>query len=280
MIDIATVVFRDELPILKLQAQSIERYCQNIGIRNIYVIVNDDDDTLHQIDAGWWGAAANHVLVVPRSAFSTQFVEDGWVSQQVLKILAASMSHNTWTMVLDAKTIFVKELVLKDLIDEQGRARVGTMDIYPVFETTRLIVNQTYDIDMTKQLGPGGVPFLFQNDAVRLMIAETTFRVKQKFPLWFQSKGRITEFMLYSGYLQYRFGGFDTFYNPERSFGVVNVCHSEVDQYDRKLEAMKNNNPLTVSIHRNAWRQLTDEQKQAYQHFLIDRRIISAWELE
>jgi hypothetical protein len=280
MIDIATVVFRDELPILKLQAQSIERYCQNIGIRNIYVIVNDDDDTLHQIDAGWWGAAANHVLVVPRSAFSTQFVEDGWVSQQALKILAASMSYNTWTMVLDAKTIFVKELVLKDLIDEQGRARVGTLDIYPVFEPTRLMVNQTYDIDLQKQLGPGGVPFLFQNDAVRLMIAETTFRVKQKFPLWFQGKGRLTEFMLYSGYLQYRFGGFDTFYNPECSFGVVNVCHSEVDQYDRKLEAMKNNDPLTVSIHRKAWSPLTDEQKQAYQHFLIDRRIICAWELE
>jgi hypothetical protein len=279
MIDIATVVFRDELPILKLQAQSIDRYCQNIGIRNIYVIVNDDDDTIHQIDAAWWGAAANHVLVVPRSAFSTQFVEDGWVSQQALKLLAASISHNTWTMVLDAKTIFVKELKLKDLIDEQGRARVGTMNIYPVFEPTRLMVNQTYDIDMTKQLGPGGVPFFFQNDAVRLMIAETTFRVKQKFPLWFQGKGRITEFMLYSGYLQYRFGDFETFYNPECSFGVVNVCHTEVDQYDRKLEAMKNNDPLTVSIHRNAWRQLTDEQKQAYQHFLLDRGIFCAWEL-
>jgi hypothetical protein len=279
MIDIATVVFRDELPILKLQAQSIERYCQNIGIRNIYVIVNDDDDTIHQIDAGWWGSAANHVLVVPRSAFSTQFVEDGWVSQQVLKILAASISHNTWTMVLDAKTIFVKELVLEDLIDEQGRVRVGTLDIYPVFETTRLMVNQTYDIDMSKQLGPGGVPFLFQNDVVRLMIADTTFKVKQKFPMWFQSKGRITEFMLYSGYLLYRFGGFETFYTPEKSFSVVNVCHTEVEQYERKLAGMKNNDPLTVSIHRNAWKKLTDEQKQAYQHFLLDRGIFCAWEL-
>jgi hypothetical protein len=279
MIDIATVVFRDELPILKLQAQSIERYCRHIGIRNIYVIVNDDDDTIHQIDAGWWGAAANHVLVVPRSAFSTQFVEDGWVSQQVLKILAASISHNTWTMVLDAKTIFVKELVLEDLIDEQGRVRVGTLDIYPVFETTRLMVNQTYDIDMTKQLGPGGVPFLFQNDVVRLMIADTTFKVKQKFPMWFQSKGRITEFMLYSGYLLYRFGGFETFYTPEKSFSVVNVCHTEVEQYEHKLAGMKNNDPLTVSIHRNAWKKLTDEQKQAYQHFLLDRGIFCAWEL-
>lgn len=279
MIDIATVVFRDELPILKLQAQSIERYCQNIGIRNIYVIVNDDEDTLHEIDAGWWGAAANHVLVIPRSAFSTQFVEDGWVSQQVLKLLAASMSHNTWTMVLDAKTIFVKELVLKDLIDEQGRPRVGTLDVFPVFEPTRLMVNQTYDIDMTKQLGPGGVPFFFQNDVVRLMIADTTFRVKQKFPLWFQGKGRITEFMLYSGYLEYRFKGMEVFYNPECAVSVVNVCHTELDQWDHKIQQMKTIDPLTVSVHRGAWKQLTTEQKHQYQHFLIDRKIICAWEL-
>jgi hypothetical protein len=141
------------------------------------------------------------------------------------------------------------------------------------------MVNQTYDIDLKKQLGPGGVPFFFQNDVVRLMIADTTFRVKQKFPLWFQGKGRITEFMLYSGYLQYRFGGFETFYNPECSFGVVNVCHTQVEQYERKLEEMKNNNPLTVSVHRKAWAQLNEDQKQAYQYFLIDRQIINAWEL-
>ena len=279
MIDIVTVVFKDELPILKLQAQSIERYCASIGVRNIYVIVNDDEDTLHQIDAGWWGRGANNVLVVPRSAFSSQFVEDGWVSQQVLKILAASMSYNTWTMVLDAKTIFVRELVLKDIIDEAGRAKVGTMDIFPVFEPTRLMVNQTYDIDLQKQLGPGGVPFFFQNDVVRLMIADTTFKVKQKFPYWFQGKGRITEFMLYAGYLQYRFKGFDMFYNPENALFPVNVCHSEVDQFERKLEQMKQSDTHTVSIHRNAWKQLTDDQKQQYQNFLIDRGIFCAWEL-
>lgn len=279
MIDIATVVFRDELPVLKLQAQSVARYCQHIGIRNIYVIVNDDDDTIHQIDPAWWGNLANHVLVVPRSAFSTEFVQDGWVSQQALKLLAASISYNTWTMVLDAKTIFARELLLKDLIDEDGRARVGTLDIYPVFETTRLMVNQTYNIDLQKQLGPGGVPFLFQNDVVRLMIAETTFMVKQQFPRWFQAKGRLTEFMLYSGYLQYRFGNFDTFYNPDFSFTLVNVCHSEVESFDRKLAEMHSSDPLTVSVHRKAWAALSGDQQQNYKNFLIDRGITEAWQL-
>ena len=279
MIDIVTVVFRDELPILKLQAQGIERHCRDIGVRNIYVVVNDDDDTIHQIDAGWWGAGANNVLVIPRSAFSTQFVEDGWVSQQVLKILAASMSYNTWTMVLDAKTIFVRDVVLKDLFDENGRAKVGTLDVYPVFEPTRLMVNQLYGIDMPNQLGPGGVPFLFHNDVVRLMIAETTFIAKQKFPRWFQSKGRITEFMLYSGYLHYRFRGYDTFYSPECAINVVNIAHHEVEMFEQKMSEMLRTNPLTVSVHRHAWEQLTEEQKQQYRNYLIDRHILEAWKL-
>lgn len=279
MIDLITVVFKEEIPVLKLQAQSVEKYCKKIGIRNIYVVVNDDDDTINQIDAGWWGAAANNVLVIPRSAFSTLFVEDGWVSQQVLKILAASMSYNVWSMVLDAKTIFVRELELSDLIDEDGRARVGTMDIFPVFEPTRLMVNQTYGIDLQKQLGPGGVPFLFQNDVVRLMIADTTFKIGAKFPGWFQAKGRLTEFMLYSGYLQYRFNGFETFYNSENRIFPCNMCHSEVEQFDVKLEQMKQPNTTTVSIHRRAWAQLTEEQKQQYKNLLIDRDITEAWKL-
>jgi len=279
MIDIVTVVFKEEIPVLKLQAQSVARYCTNIGIGNIYVVVNDDDDTIHQIDALWWGDLANNVLIIPRSAFSTRFVEDGWVSQQVLKILAASLSYNTWSMVLDAKTIFVREVSLLELIDSDGRMRVGTQDIYPVFEPSRLIVNQTYKVDLKKQLGPGGVPFFFQNDALRLMIAETTFLIGDSFPHWFQARGRLTEFLLYSGYLEHRFKGFDTFYSPEKSFGVCNVCHSEVGSWERKFKEMADPNNLTVSVHRNAWKQLSDEQKQEYKNFLIDRGITEAWQL-
>jgi hypothetical protein len=276
MIDIVTVVFQEEIPILKVQAESVARYCQNIGIRNIYVVVNDDKDTIHKIDAGWWGDLANHVLVVPRSAFSTQFIDNGWVSQQALKLLAAAMSHNTWSMVLDAKTVFVRELQLTDLLDCDGRARVGTLPVFPVFEPTRLMINELYNIDMKDQLGPGGVPFFFQNDVVRLMIAETTFLAKKSFPIWFQAKGRITEFMLYSGYLQYRFGGYDTFYSSDSAFGAVNISHGEVDQFNTKLKQMQDPRTLTVSIHRGAWSQLSADQRQEYQFRLIDAGLIGA----
>ena len=278
MIDLATVVFRDELSVLKLQAQSIDLHCQDIGIQNIYVIVNDNQATADQIDTQWWGALANQVTVIPRSAFSTQFVENGWVSQQVLKLLAASISYNVWTMALDAKTIFVRSISLANLIGQDGRACIGAMDIFPVFEPARLRINQTYNIDLQQQLKPGGVPFLFHNDVVRSMISETKFLVKKSFPLWFQEQGIITEFMLYAGYLQYKFKNFDSYYS-QGTVAACNLCHSEVENFNAKFWQMSHPDTQTVSIHRDAWTQLTDGQKKQYQDLLISRGITTAYDL-
>lgn len=278
MIDICTVVFREELGVLRAQAQSIARYCGDLGIRNIYVVVNDDDIVTQQIDPDWWGAMAPWVLVVPRTVFSTGWIDNGWVSQQLWKILMASVSYNTWTMVLDAKTLFVQEQKLEKLIDQQGRACVGTMPLYPVFEPARQIVNQVYNIDLQQQIGPGGVPFLFHNDSVRLMIAQTTVAVRESFPVWFQRQGRLTEFVLYSGFIQARYGSHDVLYSAQRNLNPCNVCHSEVDQFDKKLVAMQNSD--TVSVHRKAWVQLNDQQRSRYRNLLIDRDIAQAWDLE
>lgn len=278
MIDLCTVVFRQELAVLRLQAQSIALYCQNLGIRNIYVVVNDDETLVNDIDPAWWGELAPLVLVVPRTAFSTPWVDNGWLTQQLWKLLVPAMSYNTCTMVLDAKTIFVKPVALTDVINETGRIATGTMPLYEVFEPAKKIVDQTYNIDLQKQIGPGGVPFVFHNNTVRSMIADTANLVQSNFPEWFQSQGRLTEFVLYSGYVQYRYHSLHKLYTEQNTaLRPVNLCHSEITSTDRKLNEMTL--ATTVSIHRNAWDQLTPEQQQQYRNLLIDRGITEAWNL-
>lgn len=278
MIDICTVVFEQELPVLKLQAHSIERYCSNLGIRNIYVVVNDDRSLIEKINPEWWGKLAPHVNVIPRTIFSAGWVENGWVSQQMFKLLVPAMSYNTCTMVLDAKTIFVKPLTLKDVFNEQGKIASGILDVYPVFEPARQIVNKTYNIDLQQQIGPGGVPFIFHNDTVRSMIAETAVLTQNNFPEWFQTQGVLTEFMLYSGYVQYKYGSLEKIYSKDTVIKPVNMCHSEVGSADRKLEEMST--ATTVSIHRNAWTELTKQQRGRYRNLLIDNNILGAWNLD
>jgi hypothetical protein len=79
MIDFCTVVFQEELDVLKLQAHSIERYGYDVGV--IRIILNDDC----VVDPAWWGKWASHVKVIPRNTFGNNWCDNGWVSQQVLK---------------------------------------------------------------------------------------------------------------------------------------------------------------------------------------------------
>jgi hypothetical protein len=49
------------------------------------------------------------------------------------------------------------------------------------------------------------------------------------------------------------------------------VCHSEVASWDQKFYNMKH--AATVSVHRNAWSQLTPQQQYQYIDFLKSRGI-------
>jgi hypothetical protein len=279
MIDICTVVFREEIDILRVQAESLALNATELGTRNIYVVINDDETMVAEISPDWWGPLADKVLVVPRSAFSAPWVQDGWVSQQMFKILTASMSYNVWTMVLDAKTILVQKLALENILDPQGRARSGTMPLYPVFEPSRRITQDLFHVELTQQIGPGGVPFLLHNDTVRLMISDVALLTKTNFPAWFQQQACVTEFILYSGYVHHRLGSFDALYASESALHPVNICHSEVADFDRKLQAMRAPDVSTVSIHRRAWQQLDLEQQHRFRSLLIDHSIMSAWDM-
>ena len=262
MIDICTVVFQEELDVLKLQAHSIERYGYDVGV--IRIILNDDC----VVDPAWWGKWASHVKVIPRNTFGNNWCDNGWVSQQVLKILGSAQSTNTWTVILDAKTILVKQI---DVFDTHNRPQVGVLEIYPVFFPSQQIINQLFAIDLQQQLGPGGVPFFINNAQARDMITDIESRTGIDFAEWFQSQGRVTEFMLYTGYLQSN-NLIDALYNTSASVvNPCNVCHSEVAVWDQKFKNMKQ--ATTVSVHRNAWSQLNSTQQQQYRDFLKLRGI-------
>lgn len=280
MIDIITVVFQEELPVLKLQAESIDLYCQDMNLGSIYVIVNNDTDPV-AIDVNWWGARSDRVKVIPRSAWGIDYVENGWLTQQLLKLLGAANSGNTWSMILDAKTIIVQPIDLDRIFNSQDRLTWGYFPIFPVFEPARKIVSKLFDIDLKNVAGPAGVPFFFHNSTVRSMIKDVELRTQQSFGEWFQKQGMVTEFILYSGYLEYRDTTLDVMYdqNNESGYRVCNVSHGEVELFNTKFLEMMHPDILTVSIHRKAWAALTDIQRKAYRDFLTLHSISQAREL-
>lgn len=268
MTDIITVVFREELPVLKLQAKSIELYCQNLDIGNIVVVVNDDSLDLSELDRSWWGKFSDRVVFVHRRTWNIDYAENGWLTQQLLKMLATSIGKSTWSIVLDAKTIFVRPIK-----KPAHRPVVGRLPVFSIFSVSQKRVNDLFKVDLQYMLGPGGVPFVFNNRLVQEMIQEVETLTNCAFGKWFQDQGMITEFILYSGYVLHKFGSYSDMYDTESRISIVpcNLCHSEVASFDRKFAEMSVTD--TVSVHRRAWSQLTSEQQDQYTNFLKSRGI-------
>jgi hypothetical protein len=149
-----------------------------------------------------------------------------------------------------------------------------------VFEPSKKIVEQLFEVELPEQLGPGGVPFIVHNDTVRMMIAEVTLRTRTPFPTWFQQQGMVTEFILYSGFVKFLCGDLSVMYDQQNKLGgIVNVSHDETVQWLTKINQMNKPQTLTVSVHRGAWAKLTAEQQQQYRDLLAQRGIEAAQQL-
>ena len=268
MTDIITVVFREELPILKLQAKSIALYCQDIDLGKIIVVVNDDGLDVSEIDRSWWGKFSDQVVLVHRSTWNIEYVENGWLTQQLLKLLATGIATGKWSIVLDTKTIFVRPVN-----PLAGKPIVGKLRIAPVFRESQQRVNNLFKVNMDQQLGPAGVPYIFNNQLAQEMLTEVEQLTDKSFAEWFQGQGMITEFILYSGYVLYKFGSLELLYDVGQppAIEACNLCHNDVSMFDRKFRFMKSAG--TVSIHRGAWRQLSQTQQNQYIDFLASRGI-------
>ena len=278
MIDLITVVFRDEIPLLRIQARSIAEYVTSDELNSIIVVVNDSADVADLIDTAWWEQYRDRVKIVPRSFESRN---TGWESQQLCKLLAAANADTEYSIVLDAKTWYVTPLELTKRFNSNGLPVVGSGQVkfVGISDSTREFVEKFFKVDtMQWMIGPAGVPFFFHTKTVKDMIASI-----DNFTDWFQTNVKypnlITEFLLYSGYVKSVHGVYSTLYDlgsggGGRPFMPINVADYDIDKFDREFEIMKTDPyVLTASIHRKLYAQLSPTQLEQWQQFLIDRKL-------
>jgi hypothetical protein len=274
MLNLITIVFADELSVLKMQAQSIDLYLDPTLIKDIRVVVNDDPAVASCIDKSWWGQFQDRVHIIPRQIYSVDFIDNGWHTQQLCKLLCAANGYNIWSMILDAKTLFVRPVVADHVFENQQPCVGHSLEIPSVFKNSQHTIEQLFGIKLDRQISPAGVPFIFHNSTVRNMIAHVENLTEQSFATWFQQNLAVTEFLLYSGFVIYKHKNFDHLYNQHKSqMRSINIAHCDIDQIDHKLSEMLLPEISTVSIHRYAWAQMSTDQQQSYQDLLAQRGI-------
>jgi hypothetical protein len=273
MMDIITVVFRDELAFLQTQALSFQLYLNPQEINKIVVVINDDADVANLIDLSWYGELKSLVNIVHYQSLGYITRVNGWENQQLCKLLTAATSSTEWSWVFDAKTWLVSPFT-QDLIFENGRACVGLVPWQAAFGVAQNFLNNMYGLELDHVLGPGGVPFAFHTQTVRDLIGSI-----DNFIDFFQDHVLcsrfilVTEFHLYSAYVYKTHSEYFRVYSPNCKILPINVSGGQVGDLDRLFDCMQDSWVTTVSLHRDVYPALTESQKDRWRGILESKKL-------
>jgi len=277
MIDLVVIVYKAELEFLKIQAKSLHLYFSTHLINNIYIIVNDENCLIEDIKLNWWRDLASKVKILHYSYLSDQPTSmHGWDSQQLLKILTASISNCEYSLVLDAKTWFVKSVQFTDFFDNNGRFNCTLMPLFTEFQSSKNFLSDFFQIEFNSFIGPGGVPFAFHSDTVRKMIEFIEGKTNLKFDKFFSQNvifpNCVTEFTLYSAFVLSN-KLFTTLYSGYAKFQVTNIADFEYKEINQLLQTMKSSLNLTSSIHKNTYKLMNNDQFESWCNFLTEKKL-------
>lgn len=268
--DLVTVVYEVEQSLLKTQARSIDLYANDI--ENIHVVINDD--TTAGIDPSWWGRHRDRVVFSHYTDYQIPHMDCGWDQQQITKLMAAKNSPG-WSLILDAKTWFVKEFS-PDIFFHQEKPALKTIDIQPVFELGWKFLLDRWEIKYTDQIiGPGGVPYLMDSTILNEMEKDLQQQGWKNLIDFFCQHVMhpyfITEFNLYSAYVLKKYHSYSNMISGTQKFKPVNIAVGQEPEFETLFRDMQDPDTLTASIHRNC--ELAVDQRRRWQQWLKTKKL-------
>jgi len=293
-LDVVTVVFNDELRLLKLQARSMGRYLDPTLVGSIYVIVNDRRPAVvraffleHILPE--YGSLKHKVrFLLHDDVWQTRNRRFGWQSQQALKLIAARQVKADSYLILDAKNHFVRPVQSDAFFAPDGRLRSHLYLMVPKFQQAFAAACDLFGLpgDHNGPCLPTTTPFLADRQLVTDMLQTIEARVGQPFEHYFmQAKGRYTEFSLYSAFHLLSRGGFEATYErrncptatlfrgirakPDRVLDVLSRLEDDEEAYCMGVhrEILKVSDPTVLNLVKGAWARfdlVTEAKEQAY----------------
>lgn len=269
--DLITVVYKNEVAMLPVQARSIVQYCTDTP-QTIYIVVNDLDFVADYINPAWW--EHHNVEIITRDQLGVPDYGEGWDSQQLCKLVCGMHSTSKYTVVLDAKTWFIKPFSYTTFITPQ--VNVGLQTIQPVFQECWDWLCEYFDIDSQQQPGPAGVPYIFETQMLHNLKDYIESREQRSFVDWYCEHSLyphlITEFLLYASFVYYT--NQYKHYTTTNNWKPINIARGEHTVFEDKIQQMQHPDTLTVSIHRDVFDNLSGEQLLAWQQLLQTKMLI------
>jgi hypothetical protein len=208
-LDIVTVVFELEQPLLHLQARSFARYLSADRVANIIVIDNSRPRMRKPFRASLvrdYGRWAERVSVVTPQELGCDHNTSGDRGQQALKLLVADYVQSSRYVVLDAKNHLVAPFSPIQLAAVDGRMKIEFHSYrgHPREAGLRAVLSYfNLDPALIDNFTASTTPFVLETQRVRSLLREVEARESQDFVSGFLATA-MTEFPAYTAWLLFQ----------------------------------------------------------------------------
>lgn len=274
-IDFLTVVYKPEIDLLINQGASFDLRVKSENVDNIFIIINDDDINLvDSIDPTWYKKHSSKVKILTRQDINyiPGEQEQGWHTQQMVKLLGVAQSNNDWVMVFDSKTWFARDFHIEKMFDG-NRSKCGLIPWNDWFKVGGQKYAKLLGVETQCGIWPNGVPHIMKPAVTRNMMQYTSELVKKPFQQFFEENNKdrdmITEFICYDVYCQWS-GDYEKHYvDGNFNVNVKNLADHEIENFEIWLQSLIKERPLTVSIKSAAFPLMSEQQLTKWHHYLL-----------
>jgi len=172
MFDIFIVVYEDDYPLLKILACSINKFCQDLPIKNIVVIENTNNINYNIQDiVSYFGIFSSVVKIINwQEIYNGNIKTNGYYRQQILKLISYKVCTAENIMILDSKNFFIKPVNRETFIQNEKllaeEEPYNIVDINHIYFSQKKYAFDLFGISMENQGIPIITPFLIKRQTL------------------------------------------------------------------------------------------------------------------
>jgi hypothetical protein len=264
--DFFVVTNKDDYYQLQILARSIGKFCKNLPLGKIIVVVNDVSEGFHkdlnlrnimETQRKYFGKYCGNVEFHFFDEIYDGTHKDGYIVQQILKLYAYMFCFSENILILDTKNFFIRDVILEELLfDDKLRSVYGHIDEF--WYQNKIFTDKLFDLENDHSTLMIRTPFLVK----RQTLIECHDYIHEKLKLSYDDiigygiENKTNEFILLQSFILKKYTKFDNYYfftSENNNQGLTNSgiwvidikTWGEKNHYD-----LKNNKKIPRTVER------------------------------
>lgn len=312
-ISFVTVVYSGELPLLELQARSIERFMPSNIIAEIIILVNDvdelnvieslkseyiqyygslkakvrvvsSDEVFNRPKPGLINAFLNYWAKNPDYRFRKKkggwFANNGWSMQQAFKLCSAKIATASHIVMLDTKNVFIQPVGLDDFVDSNGKARTRFVPAGKLHKRwlppSCKALRVKYSDDFLVETTQYTTPFVIERQVLNSFLQTFEQYHDSVHGVFARRFIKPTEFMLINVFCKQTFGELSNVFSDGLIQANSFYTSFSAEHVDSVLAAAECGNVSILGLHVTVMGRLTTLQLERLSNLLIECKVVDA----